>query len=47
MRNQTEHEILWLKRKLETIPHTRLRYRQDIQRQIRERELQLAFNEKR
>jgi hypothetical protein len=47
MKTQTEHEIQWLKEKLETIPHTRLRYRKDIERQIRERELQLTFNEKR
>ena len=40
---QAHHEIEWLKNKIASLPSTKERQIRDLQRQIRERELAIAF----
>jgi hypothetical protein len=40
---QAQHEIEWLKKKISSLPPTKDKQIRDLQRQIRERELAIAF----
>jgi hypothetical protein len=43
---QAQHEIEWLKKKISSLPPTKEKQIRDLQRQIRERELAIAFQKK-